>query len=71
MKALSLAAILAAMLLLATSAQALTPQRAQGIFMHMLPMRVAELGGKKWGLVVAHAPNRTLNRGPRKITNAE
>jgi len=56
MKVLGVAVFLTALLALATSAQAVTPQRAQGISMHMLPMRVAELGGKKWGFMVAHAP---------------
>jgi hypothetical protein len=32
-----------------------TPERAKGISMHMLPERVANLGGKKWGLVVTYA----------------
>ena len=31
------------------------PERAKGISMHMLPKRVADIGGKKWGLVVSYA----------------
>ena len=32
-----------------------TPERAKGISMHMMPQRVADIGGKKWGLVVTYA----------------
>lgn len=32
-----------------------TPDRAKGISMHMMPKRVADIGGKKWGLVVTYA----------------
>ncbi|MBI5524163.1 MAG: hypothetical protein HY910_16180 [Desulfarculus sp.] len=56
MKTLAAALCLLAGLALAGPAQALTPERGRGISMHMLPMRVAELGGRKWGLMVAHAP---------------
>jgi len=31
------------------------PERANGISMHMLPKRVANIAGKKWGLVVTYA----------------
>ncbi|WP_242337965.1 MULTISPECIES: hypothetical protein [unclassified Anaeromyxobacter] len=31
------------------------PERARGISVHMLPRRVADLGGRKWGLVVDYA----------------
>jgi hypothetical protein len=31
------------------------PERAKGISMHMMPKRVADIGGKKWGLVVTYA----------------
>jgi hypothetical protein len=34
---------------------AITPDRAKGISMQMLPNRVAELGPMQWGLVVSHA----------------
>jgi hypothetical protein len=34
---------------------AITPDRAKGISMQMLPKRVAELGPMQWGLVVSHA----------------
>jgi hypothetical protein len=56
MKILWALALLLAWLGLAGDAQALTPQRARGISMHMLPQRAAELGGRKWGFMVAHAP---------------
>jgi hypothetical protein len=32
-----------------------TPDRAKGISLHMLPKRVADLGPMQWGLVVSHA----------------
>ena len=31
------------------------PDRAKGIAMHMLPKRVADIGGKKWGFLVSYA----------------
>ena len=31
------------------------PERAKGISVHMLPKRVADLGGQKWGLSVDYA----------------
>jgi hypothetical protein len=31
------------------------PERTKGISMHMLPKRVANLGGQKWGFVVSYA----------------
>ena len=34
---------------------AVTPNRAKGISMHMLPKRVADLGSDQWGLVVSHS----------------
>jgi hypothetical protein len=34
---------------------AVTPDRAKGISLHMLPKRVADLGPMQWGLVVSHA----------------
>jgi hypothetical protein len=41
--------------LLTALAFAATPERAKGISMHMLPKRVADLGGNKWGLTVTAA----------------
>jgi hypothetical protein len=32
-----------------------SPERSKGISMHMLPKRVADLGGGKWGLAVTYA----------------
>ena len=32
-----------------------SPDRSKGISMHMLPKRVADLGGEKWGLKVSRA----------------
>ena len=53
------AALAAVFLLLATvsavAVSAIGPERAKGISMHMVPKRVADLGGKKWGLVVSYA----------------
>jgi hypothetical protein len=34
---------------------AMTPNRAKGISMHMLPKGVADLGSDQWGLVVSHS----------------
>jgi len=39
----------------ALAASAISPERAKGISMHMLPKQVADLAGKKWGLVVSYA----------------
>ncbi len=32
-----------------------TPRRDKGISMHMLPKQVADMGGRRWGLVVTYA----------------
>lgn len=32
-----------------------SPERSKGISIHMLPKRVADLGGQKWGLAVTYA----------------
>jgi hypothetical protein len=37
------------------SFSASAPERAKGISMHMMPKRVADIAGKKWGLVVTYA----------------
>ena len=42
-------------LVLLCSAWAATPERVKGISMHLLPKRVADLGGNKWGLSVDYA----------------
>lgn len=50
------AAIFVGVLLVATAATAAdAPRRAQGISMHMLPKRIADIDGRRWGLVVTHA----------------
>lgn len=46
-------------LLIATLAVAATPERSKGISMHLLPKRVADLDGSKWGLTVAAADDLT------------
>lgn len=43
------------LLVAALAAIAAAPERSKGISMHMLPKRVAELGGQKWGFVVTYA----------------
>jgi hypothetical protein len=43
------------LLLAALVAVAAAPERSKGISVHMLPKRVAELGGQKWGFVVTYA----------------
>ena len=50
-------------LLLATLAYASTPDRAQGISMHMLPKSVADLTGAKWGLTVRRSGLLTPDAG--------
>jgi hypothetical protein len=54
-----LARIISALFLVSTlctfSAGASSPERSKGISMHMLPKRVADLGGGKWGLAVTYA----------------
>jgi hypothetical protein len=39
------------------------PERSKGISMHMLPKRVADLGGRKWGLTVTPASHLTSDAG--------
>lgn len=58
MRAASVSLCLVFLLALAAPTWASPPERAQGISMHMLPKRVADLGQRKWGFVVAYA--RTL-----------
>jgi hypothetical protein len=40
---------------LSCAASVATPERSKGISMHMLPKRVADIAGKKWGLNVDYA----------------
>lgn len=47
--------VFAALLVIASLAFAVTPERSKGISMHMLPKRVADLGAKRWGFVVSYA----------------
>jgi hypothetical protein len=47
--------ILILLLGLVSVASAVTPERAKGISVHMLPKRVADLGGRKWGFMVSPA----------------
>ena len=47
--------ILAVSLTATAGPAAMDPERSQGISMHMLPKRVADLGGQKWGFVVEYA----------------
>jgi hypothetical protein len=44
-----------AILLFVTVVVGATPERPKGISIHMLPKRVAELSGRKWGLAVDYA----------------
>ena len=39
------------------------PERAKGISLHMLPKRVAEISGQKWGFSVDYAPYLKPERG--------
>jgi hypothetical protein len=47
--------IFLAFTLFAFSIGASSPERSKGISMHMLPKRVADLSGGKWGLAVTYA----------------
>jgi hypothetical protein len=40
---------------LPTAGAAASPERAKGISMHMLPKRVADISGDRWGLTVSPA----------------
>jgi len=42
---------------------AATPERSKGISTHMLPKRVADLGGNKWGLTVTPSSYLTPDAG--------
>lgn len=54
MKELNKTKLTAVLILLLTAlAVAATPERSKGISAHMLPKRVADLGGNKWGLTVS------------------
>jgi hypothetical protein len=59
-----------AILLATTFALAATPERSKGISMHMLPKRVADLGGDKWGLTVTAAGYLTPDAGSTTIQTA-
>jgi hypothetical protein len=63
--------ILAALLLLASFAVAATPERGKGISMHMLPKRVADLSGAKWGLTVSASPNLTPDAATTTLQKAK
>lgn len=43
-------------LFLAGLAKAAEPQRSDGISIHMLPKRVAQISGKPWGLSIDYSP---------------
>jgi hypothetical protein len=49
-----------------------TPERTHGISIHMLPKRVAELGGRPWGFSVDYSPRlRAESQQPVIQTAAE
>jgi hypothetical protein len=41
-----------------------SPERSKGISMHMLPKRVADLGGGKWGFAVTYAKYLKIEADP-------
>jgi hypothetical protein len=41
-----------------------SPERSKGISMHMLPKRVADLGGGKWGFAVTYAKYLKIEAEP-------
>lgn len=51
----TIAVICAVFLVMSNAAFAVAPERSKGVSVHMLPKRVADLGQKKWGFVVAYA----------------
>jgi hypothetical protein len=53
----------ASILILGNLAIAAPPERAKGISMHQLPKRVADLGGRKWGLTVTPSSFLTADAG--------
>lgn len=55
MKVTRLAALFGVVAALFNGTAAASPERSKGISMHMLPKRVAEIDGRKWGLVVTYA----------------
>ncbi len=58
-------------LILTTLLVAGTPDRAKGISMHMLPKRVADLGGSKWGLTVRRSEYLTPDAGSTTLQTPE
>jgi hypothetical protein len=59
-------------LLLTALAVGATPERSKGISMHLLPKRVADLSGSKWGLTVSAADYLTPDAGSTTLqTGAE
>ena len=64
--------ILLSLLLAAASASAATPERAKGISMHLLPKRVADISGGKWGLTVTRSGDLTMDEASATLqTGAE
>ena len=47
-----------------------TPKRAAGVSMHFLPKRVAEIGGKRWGLTVDYRPYLKPESAPPVLQSA-
>ena len=47
------------------------PERANGISMHMLPKRVADIGGTQWGLTVANDNLSTTESQPPALQTTE
>jgi hypothetical protein len=58
-------------LLLTTLAFAAAPDRSKGISTHMLPKRVADLSGAKWGLTVTATPYLTPDAGTTTLQTKE
>jgi hypothetical protein len=58
-------------LILTTLLVAATPERSKGISMHMLPKRVADLGGSKWGLTASRSEQLTPDAGSTTLQTPE
>jgi hypothetical protein len=50
---------------------AATPDRSKGISTHMLPKRVADLSGSKWGLTVTATPYLTSDAGTTTLQTSK
>jgi hypothetical protein len=62
-----IAIVLLALLVGAGLVAAKAQVRSQGISVHMLPKRVADIGGRPWGFTVDYSPNLKTESSPVTI----